>query len=410
LNTRRGATHVNTRRGATHVNTWHIITGEYPPSPGGVSDYCHAVASGLAGAGDEVHVWCPKATAQSGVKDQNSDVRGVHVHAIAGSWGAADRHRVDRAMDEIAGDKHLLVQWVPHAFGARSLNVGVCRWLRNRAGRGDVLDVMVHEPGLGFGEGALAHHAAAAVHRLMLVLLLNRARKVWMSIPAWESVLRPWAFGRRDLTFSWLPVPSNVPVRALNGQVASRRAELLRGSEGVILGHFSTYPPSTRDALRELLPTLLADAPDLQVQLLGRNADEAAAELRGALGVHHSRVHAAADTSPERLSRDLQSCDLLVQPYTDGVSTRRGTLMAALAHGLPVVTTTGRLSESFWKDSDSIVAMPSTDASRISRTIIELAGQPERRIRLGQAARHIYETRFSLDHVIDALRNDMAVA
>jgi glycosyltransferase involved in cell wall biosynthesis len=84
--------------------------------------------------------------------------------------------------------------------------------------------------------------------------------------------------------------------------------------------------------------------------------------------------------------------------------------MAALAHGLPVVTTTGRLSESFWKDSGSIVAMPSNDASRISRAVIELAGQPERRIRLGQAARNIYETRFSLDHVIHALRNDMAVA
>ena len=28
--------------------TWHIITGEYPPVIGGVSDYCQVVAEGLA--------------------------------------------------------------------------------------------------------------------------------------------------------------------------------------------------------------------------------------------------------------------------------------------------------------------------------------------------------------------------
>ncbi len=27
---------------------WHIVTGEYPPQPGGVSDYTEAVARGLA--------------------------------------------------------------------------------------------------------------------------------------------------------------------------------------------------------------------------------------------------------------------------------------------------------------------------------------------------------------------------
>ncbi len=125
--------------------------------------------------------------------------------------------------------------------------------------------------------------------------------------------------------------------------------------------------------------------------------------------MHQSRVHASADATPERLSRDLQSCDLLVQPYTDGVSTRRGTLMAALAHGLPVVTTTGPLSEPFWKNSESVVATSPDDRASISRIILELARQPERRMRLGLSARQMYEARFSLGHVIDALRSDTCV-
>jgi hypothetical protein len=38
---------------------WHVITPEYPPMLGGVSDYTQSIAKGLAAQGDEVHVWCP---------------------------------------------------------------------------------------------------------------------------------------------------------------------------------------------------------------------------------------------------------------------------------------------------------------------------------------------------------------
>ncbi len=37
---------------------WHLITCEYPPQFGGVSDYSGQVASGLRAAGADVSVWC----------------------------------------------------------------------------------------------------------------------------------------------------------------------------------------------------------------------------------------------------------------------------------------------------------------------------------------------------------------
>jgi hypothetical protein len=39
--------------------TWHILTGEYPPQPGGVSDYTRQLARALVDAGDSVEVWAP---------------------------------------------------------------------------------------------------------------------------------------------------------------------------------------------------------------------------------------------------------------------------------------------------------------------------------------------------------------
>ena len=38
---------------------WHIITGEYPPKRGGVSDYTYLLARALAEAGEDVHIWTP---------------------------------------------------------------------------------------------------------------------------------------------------------------------------------------------------------------------------------------------------------------------------------------------------------------------------------------------------------------
>src|SRR5262245_16602075 len=115
---------------------WHIITGEYPPQPGGVSDYTRLVAQTLAASGDEVHVWSPRAGAVT-EKDAN-----VVVHSDLGNIGFADLRRMNRMLDRFPAPRHLLVQWVPHAYGYRSINLLFCLWLWFRCKRyGDQLQL-----------------------------------------------------------------------------------------------------------------------------------------------------------------------------------------------------------------------------------------------------------------------------
>jgi glycosyltransferase involved in cell wall biosynthesis len=385
------------------MTTWHLVTGEYPPAIGGLSDYSRAVAAGLAAAGDDVHVWCPPPAADSPID------AAVHVHPIAGGWHSDDLRRLDDALDRFAPPRRLLVQWIPHAYGHRSLNVAFCRWVRRRARAGDEVDLMIHEPGLGFREGALRHDAAAALHRMMLMLLLGRARRVWVAIPAWVETIRPWTFGRRDLPVRWLPVPSSIPVATDPGDARAVREAVVNGPDDLIVGHFSTYSPAIRQTLGQVVPALLADAPRLQVQLLGRGSAEALAGLRSATP-SHDRLYAAGELDAAALSAHLQACDLLLQPYPDGASSRRTTLMAALAHGVPVVTTVGRLSEPFWSQSGAIVAVPADDSAALARAVAGLLAEPERRALLGAAGRAAYDAQFSLQHVIAALRADACEA
>src|SRR5215213_5887477 len=253
---------------------WHFITCEYPPGVGGVADHTRLVAEGLAAAGDVVNVWCPS---EAGEAPASSE--GVTVRRELGSFRPADLKRVGRALSGFAGPRRLLVQWVPHGYGYRSMNVWFCLWLCARAFlRGAEVTFVVHEPFLAFGEGSRRQDAVALVHRLMTLVLLSAASRVWTTIPKWEQCWRPYALGRR-VPFGWLPVPSTTPVTASAEEAAETRA-LYAPACVPLVGHFGTYGELIAGTLRDLLPRLLsASAPACAVLLLGRGGEAMCAEL-----------------------------------------------------------------------------------------------------------------------------------
>ena len=53
-----------------------------------------------------------------------------------------------------------------------------------------------------------------------------------------------------------------------------------------------------------------------------------------------ARVQWTGRQSDAEVAADLNACDVLLMPYEDGASLRRGTLMAGLVNGCAIVTTT----------------------------------------------------------------------
>ncbi|MFL6285989.1 MAG: glycosyltransferase family 4 protein [Pyrinomonadaceae bacterium] len=378
---------------------WHLITCEYPPQIGGVSDHTRLIAEGLAAAGDRVHVWSPSAVGEVG-----ETARGVTVRRELGEFLPADLRRAGRALDAFAAPRRLLVQWVPHGYGYHSMNVRFCLWLWARAAlRGDEVTLVVHEPFLAFGEGSRRQDAVALVHRLMTTILLSAARRVWTTIPKWEDCLRPYALGRR-VPFGLLPVPSVTPATASVKDAAVIRA-LYAPACLPLVGHFGTYGGHIALALARLLPRLLSDeGQSCSVLLLGRGSEAMREELLRARPDLAGRVHASGTLPPEQLSRHLAACDLLLQPYPDGVSARRTSAMAGLAHGIPVVTTSGALTEGLWKESGAVALAPAGDDEALLDEVRKLLASPEERSRLSAAALTLYRERFDLSHTIAALR------
>jgi len=67
-----------------------------------------------------------------------------------------------------------------------------------------------------------------------------------------------------------------------------------------------------------------------------------------------ARVHAAGYLSASDLGAHIAACDLFVQPYPDGITSRRTSAMACLSRGRPVVTTSGRLTEPLWAETRAV--------------------------------------------------------
>lgn len=386
----------------------HLITSEYPPQLGGVSDYTRVVARGLAAAGDEVHVWCPPTgSGTNGAKKSDAivddDSSGVFVHRDLGGFKPGDLRRVGKLLDQFSAPRRLLVQWVPHGYGYRSMNMAFCLWLRRRAvSHQDVLEVMVHEPYLTFGGGSWKQSGVAAVHRLMTMVLLDAAERVWMSIPAWEASLRPFAL-KRSLPFRWLPVASNISVVDDPRGVASVRARYAPAGEQIV-GHFGTYDRNIRELLLKSVPALLRDCENCTVLLLGHGGEAMRDALTRKQPQLRARVHAPGTLSAEALSLHISACDVLLQPYIDGVSSRRTSVMVGLTHGVPIVTTSGRLTESIWAESEAVSLAPVDDMATLVNETRALLNDEAKRQRLSVAARTLYQDRFHLKHTIAALR------
>ncbi len=375
---------------------WHLITGEYPPQTGGVGDYTYLMATRLAAEGEEVHVWCPSHSPTPAV------TAGTTVHHELGNIGPADLRRVSRELERFSAPRRLLVQWVPHGYGYRSMNLAFCWWLWTRARHHrDHVELIVHEPYLSFVAGALRQNAAALVHRVMAILLLSAASRVWVTIPDWERRLRPYALGRR-LPFQWLPIFSNVPVVENPDHVRTVRRQYAAGGQ-LLIGHFGTFGSLITTLLEPIL-VALAQVSGITILLMGHGSEQYRENLIRKETRLANLVQATGKLPAEQLSYHLSACDVMVQPYPDGVSSRRGSFMAGLSHGKPIVTTYGHLSEQLWNNTDAAVVVPVGDTEACIRSVRRLCDDAGERQRVASAALDLYRERFDISHAVAALQ------
>jgi len=289
---------------------------------------------------------------------------------------------------------------VPHAFGWKAMNLWLVRWLY-RMRRDERIWVMYHEVCFPRRWGqSLRHNVLSTVQRWMAREIARIAKRRFVTTPRWITLLQ--SFGHLPGTTEWLPVPSNVSMEA-DAQIAAgiRANYSLEG--GLLLGHFGTFGDIiTSDLTESLLAALRKDSRRTAL-LLGRGGQEYARRLCVAHPDLSNRITATGGLDSTSLANHLAACDLLLQPYPDGASTRRSSLMACAALGLPIVTSRDTSTESVWSEYDAVCLVENTPAAW-THAIEDLLARQERRNELGFNARRLYRERFAVERTAEFLR------
>lgn len=377
---------------------WHMLTGEYPPQCGGVSDYSRLIARGLADAGDEVHVWAPE-------HHRSDDAEpGIQIHRLPGHFGRQALAQLDSALRHPCSNRRLLVQYVPHAFGWKAMNVLFCLWVYRQRLR-ERIWVMFHEVAFPIRRGQLRrHNFLGCVTCVMARLLVRAAERCLVSTPAWIPWLRRLG-GERGQPILWLPIPSNLPVTVDAKAVARIRDQYVPNPDQLLVGHFGTYGSLVVPVIAQVFPPVLAKESRRVGLLLGRGSDRVVPGLLQAHPEFWGRWFATGQLGPEALAAHLAACDLLIQPFPDGVSARRTTVMAGLALGVPIVTTDGDLTESVWREEKLVHLAPAASPMSLVPAAESLLVDPSARRDLGQRGQLGYHKHFQLARTIHLLQH-----
>jgi hypothetical protein len=373
---------------------WHLLTGEYPPECGGVGDYSALLVRGLMDAGDTVHLWTPKSARPD---DEWAESVGER-HDLPDRFGPETRDALTRAVAAAPGV--LLLQYVPNALGAKGANLAFCRWLRGEAQRGADIRVMFHEPFFYFSLERPWRNALAVIQRMMAAELIKACRCLYVSSDAWLRCLEPYGNLPPALT---LPIPSTIPDREDPEVIREYRASM-RGTSGPVIGHFGTYGDHIATELSANVPAIAEQLPSATFAFIGERSTSFREQLASRFRSLATRTWASGRLSSARTASALRACDLLLQTYPDGVTTRRTSVMAGLANGVPTVTTEGFLTERVWRECRPAALVPAGDVTRTVEEVCRLLRADAERAAVGRRGQQVYVERFSMERTIAALR------
>jgi hypothetical protein len=355
------------------------------------------VARGLAAHGDYVHVFTPAVEATA-VTDGL-----IHLHLLPGRFDEKSRCLIDRVICRleraIQAPIIVLVQYVPQAFGYRGVNLPFAWWCR-RLGRRRW--IMFHEVAFGFHrQQPLRHHLLAVLQRIMACWLVQGAARAFVSIPAW---MQGWPLRRTAKTVYWLPVPSNLPTSISDVAVQRAKQAWPWPAATPTLGYFGSLAPPLAAAMDSVLVPFLGAEPTACVVLLGKGTKEFAREFKSAHPSFAGRVAGLGLLPADSAAAELAAVNLAIYPYLDGVSSRRTSLMAALALGQPILTTEGWLTEPIWRHTGAVELVRAGDWLAFAETARRLLADPAACARVQQRGRELYLAQFHIDRVISALR------
>ena len=362
-----------------------FVTGEFPPMEGGVGDYTREIGVALVEQGCEVHVLTAV---------HARPVEGLIVLPVVERWGWGSwRILLDTIRRESPDVVH--IQYQAAAFAMHPAINLFPRRLRLVASR-PIAAVTFHDlkvPYLFPKAGPLRPWVIKELARSSdLAVTTNRADFERLG----QDLGRPPAL---------IPIGSNIRCCPPDGYERDAWRARWGARPGDLLLCFFGFVNDRKgvDTLLLALEQLVsADDGAAKTFLLMIGGQTGAsdptnvaylARMKALIADLHleDRVLWTGYVPAEEVSASFLAADLCVLPFRDGVSLLHGTLHAALAHGVPIVTTQPRLALPELIHGENAYLVPRQDPEALASATRRLAGDPGWRQTLGQGAKALSE-------------------
>jgi glycosyltransferase involved in cell wall biosynthesis len=242
-----------------------------------------------------------------------------------------------------------------------------------------------------------------------------RAWYVWNQRRQWSAILRhadivpigcsrwveDWGHRKPEIAgkLFTLPSPCNIPVIPTPDDHRARwRQELGLPADIPILAYFGTLSPSKQlDWILGCWDECHRRGLDVAFVIIGASPSISVPPERA------SRFRTLGYLPEEAASRALSAVDVLALPFIDGISERRGSIMAGLCHGVAVASTIGHCTGVELAKADWVSLSRVDDREGFMSSVADLLSDPDRRRRLGAAGQAHYVRHFDWPVIVDRI-------
>jgi glycosyltransferase involved in cell wall biosynthesis len=330
-----------------------LLSAAFPPDFDGIGDYTYWLASALAQNQVETSVWT-----STGRRRIACD--GVEVNPFFDPEKPRSIKQFPALLARKSRLDWLVVQYNPFGFG----RWGYCPWLidalrRLKKSRQARVAVMFHEtqvPDRPFKLWVMRQW-----QNRQLRALAKLADAIFVSTTRWIAEIKE-VFPQADCHH--LPVGSNLPTSKLSVEAA--REVLKIPPDTLVIGMFgSSHPSRMTDWMSAAVHGAASVQEKLLVLYVGKDGKSFREVCAGFPFMDEGPLPA------EGAADRMRAMDLLISPFIDGISTRRGSAIAGFQHGVAVASTWANHTDALLRESapENLILAPRDDRKAFTEKI-----------------------------------------
>jgi glycosyltransferase involved in cell wall biosynthesis len=371
-----------------------LLSGEFSPMQGGVGDFTREIGLALNRLGATVSVLCSAQAAPSGVGEVAPDGGSVlerdnlslQVLPVIRRWDFSCWSRI-REFIKNSRPQILNIQYQTAAYQMHPA-VNLLPWRLSLSTNRPRVVVTFHDlklPYLFPKAGPLRRWVTGTLARSCDAAIVTNA----------EDRLEAERYRARNLHL--FPIGSNIEPQAPPGydRDAWRERWDVQPSETLLCYFGFLNETKGGETLFRALARLVEGGEPVKLLMIGGKVGSSDPtnvaylhKMESLISELHlvNRVLWTGYVDGSEVSASFWAADICVMPYRDGVSFRRGTLMAALAHGMPIISTYPQVAIPEIREDRNMALVPAGDVETLADKISKVAAMDSLRGRLARGA------------------------